>query len=169
MEDYIIVETVYGDVKLMKRYDVDTSSSFYDVYDEADNHLGELWYDLPAYDACTNQMEMIDALEQFTDLVEDAINDNTLAIPLSKEPVSDKVWITTICIYKYGTALAYSDAFKTQDKALDYRQNEAEKWLKDSGVEIDPHSTYTNGLFMEMSDNQRNKIFTVTIKETEIK
>lgn len=169
MEEYIIVETSYGDVKLVKHYDVDTSSDFYDVYDEADNHLGELWHDLPAYDACTNQMEIIGALEQFTDLVEDAINDNTLAIPLSKEPVSDNVWITTICIYKYGTALAYSDAFKTQDKALDYRQMEAEKWLKKSGVKIDPTYSMSSGVFMEMSDTQRNHILTVTIKETNVK
>jgi hypothetical protein len=169
MEEYIIVETRYGDVKLVKHYDVDTSSSFYDVYDEADNHLGELWHDLPAYDACTNQMEMIDALEQFTDLVEDAINDNTLAIPLSKEPTTDKVWIATICICKYGKALAYSEPFKTQDNALDYRQNEVEKWIKDSGVEIDPIQTMSSGVFMEMSDELRNLIFTATIKETEIK
>ena len=169
MENYIIVETTYGDVKLVKRYDVNTSSEFYSAYDEAENCLGELWHNLPAYDACTNQMEMIDALEQFTDLVEDAIYDGTISIPLSKEQEPEKIWITTICIYKYGKALAYSDVFKTQDKALDYREDEAEKWIKASGAKLDRNSTYINGLFMEISDEQRNNVFTATTKETEIK
>lgn len=159
MEEYIIVKTTYGDVKLIKRYDVDRCRDFYDAYDEAENHLGLIW---------ASNMED-EENEHLTEIVEYCIADGTLAIPLSKEPTTDKVWIATICIYKYGTALAYSEAFKTQDNALDYRQDEAEKWLKKSGVEIDPINTMSSGVFMEMSDKQRNMIFTVTIKETDIK
>ena len=159
MEEYIIVGTTYGDVKLVKRYDTDSCREFYDAYDEAENHLGLIW---------ESNLED-EENEYLTNLVEDCIDDGTLAIPLSKEPTTDKVWIATICICKYGKALAYSEAFKTQDNALNYRQNELEKWIKDSGVEIDPIQTMSSGVFMEMSDEIRNLIFTATIKETEIK
>ena len=159
----IQVNTKYGDVILTLCYDV-SKGNFYDVHDYDMNYLGELW-DYPVWD----EDDVTGSLDAFQEKVEEAINTNELAIPFFNEKENNKVWTATICIYKYGTALAYSDVFSTQDKALDYRQDEGEKWLKDSGVEIDPTYTFTNGLFMEMSDNHRNNIFTVTIKETEIK
>ena len=159
----IKVNTVYGNVILTLCYDV-SKGNFYDVHDYDMNYLGELW-DYPLW----NEEDVTGSLDAFQERVETAIDENEIAIPFFNKKEESKVWVATICVYKNGTALAYSDVFSTQDKALDYRQDEGEKWLKESGVKICSSYTFINGLFMEMSDKQRNNIFTVTIKETEIK
>ena len=158
----IIVNTIYGDVMLESCYDV-SNGSYYAAYDEIMNFLGELW-NYPLFD----EDDINGSIEAFRTYIEDAVDNNELAIPQLAEK-SDKVWTATVCIRKINTSLAYSDVFHTQDKAIEYRQDEAEKWIKDTGVEIDPMSTYINGLYMEMSDACRDNIFTVTIKETDIK
>lgn len=45
----IKIKTIYGNVNLRSCYDCDSSSDFYDAYDDNDHHLGELW-NLPYYD-----------------------------------------------------------------------------------------------------------------------
>ena len=45
----IKIETIYGNVNLISGYDCDSSSYFYDSYDDSGNYLGALW-NLPYYD-----------------------------------------------------------------------------------------------------------------------
>lgn len=158
----ITVNTIYGDVTLALFYDV-SNGSYYAAYDESMNFLGELW-DYPSFD----DDDIEGSIEAFRTYIEDAVDNNELAIPQLAEK-SDKVWTATVCIRKFNTVLAYSDVFHTQDKAIEYRQAEAEKWIENTGVKIDPQSAYINGLFMEMADDCRDNIFIVTIKETDIK
>jgi hypothetical protein len=156
--------TLYGQVTLKPCYDC-SNGSFYTAYDEAGNYLGELW-DYPVWDEDDEE----NSAEAFRIRIEVAIDANELAIPLSNtEKETNKVWTATICINTNGLCVAYSDVFHTQDKALEYRKEKSEEWMKTSNVRIDPTSTYVSGLFMEMADEKRDNVFTATIKETEIK
>lgn len=75
----IKVETIYGIVILRLCYDCDSSSNFYDAYDDNDHHLGELW-DLPYYDEDDDE-----SMECLKVALETAIDSNDICIPYDEE------------------------------------------------------------------------------------
>ena len=79
----IKVETIYGNVNLRSYYDCDSSSDFYNAYDDNDHYLGELW-DLPYYDE--NDKESMEFLNVAIDT---AIECNDICTPFDTEKEND--------------------------------------------------------------------------------
>ena len=77
------IETIYGTVKLKLYYDCDSSSGFYDVYDENDHYLGELW-NLPYFDEVDKE-----SLECLKIAIETAIESNDICMPSVEEEKED--------------------------------------------------------------------------------
>ena len=85
----IKIETIYGNVNLRSCYDCDSSSYFYDAYDDSDHYLGELW-NLPYYE--NDDDELIECMKN---MIESAIEFNDICIPSYEEKGEDLIYLIT--------------------------------------------------------------------------
>lgn len=85
----IKVETIYGNVNLKLCYDCDSSSDFYDAYDDNEHHLGELW-DIPYCDEDDEE-----SMDRLKDILETSIECNDIRTPSTKEKEDDLIYIIT--------------------------------------------------------------------------
>lgn len=106
----IKIETIYGNVNLRSCYDCDSSSDFYDAYDDNDNHLGELW-NLPYYDEDDEE-----SMESLKVAIETAIECNDICIPSEKEKEDEPIYLITVIECDNGCVVAESYAYNSMEK-----------------------------------------------------
>ena len=106
----IKIETIYGNVNLRSCYDCDSSSDFYDAYDDNDHHLGELW-NLPYYDEDDEE-----SIECMKIALETAIECNDICIPSEEEKKDNLIYLITGLECDNGCAVADSYAYDSMDK-----------------------------------------------------
>ena len=107
------IETIYGTVKLKLCYNCNSSSNFYDVYDENDHYLGELW-NLPYFDEVDKE-----SLECLKIAIETAIESNDICMPSVEEEKEDED--NTVCLLTILERIGYivtaqSHAFSDMEK-----------------------------------------------------
>ena len=108
----IKVETIYGYVNLKLCYDCESSSDFYDVYDDNDHHLGELW-NLPYFDEDDEE-----SLECLKIAIETAIESNDICTPSEekREDEDNTVCLLTVLERIDHISTAQSHAFSDMEK-----------------------------------------------------
>ena len=107
------IETIYGTVKLKLCYNCNSSSNLYDVYDENDHYLGELW-NLPYFDEVDKE-----SLECLKIAIETAIESNDICMPSVEEEKEDEdntVCLLTILERIGHISTAQSHAFSDMEK-----------------------------------------------------
>ena len=111
----IKIKTIYGNVNLRLCYDFDSSSYFYNAYDDSDHHLGELW-NLPYCDKDDDEL-----IEYMKNMIESAIEFNDICIPSYEEKGEDLIYLITILEYANGFATAESYAYDSIDKCREVK------------------------------------------------
>ena len=106
------IETIYGNENLRSCYDCESSTDFYDAYDENDHHLGELW-NLPYFDEDDEE-----SLECLKIAIETAIESNDICTPSEekKEDEDNTVCLLTILERIGHISTAKSYAFSDMEK-----------------------------------------------------
>ena len=158
----IKVETIYGNVNLRSYYDCDSSSDFYNAYDDNDHYLGELW-DLPYYDE--NDKESMEFLKV---AIETAIECNDICTPFDTEKENDIIYLITLLECYNGCTNVESYAYDSVDKCREAKMiivnAFTEKCDKD-GLKYEVHDA---DVICEIITDDESKYIHITMKATTV-
>ena len=158
----IKVETIYGNVNLRSYYDCDSSSDFYNAYDDNDHYLGELW-DLPYYDE--NDKESMEFLKV---AIETAIECNDICTPFDTEKENDIIYLITVFECYNGCAniesYAYDSVIKCREAKMIIVNAFTEKCDKD-GLK---YEVYDADVICEIITDDESKYIHITRKATTV-
>ena len=158
----IKVETIYGNVNLRSYYDCDSSSDFYNAYDDNDHYLGELW-DLPYYDE--NDKESMEFLKV---AIETAIECNDICTPFDTEKENDIIYLITVfeCYNGYANieSYAYDSVVKCMEAKMVIVNAFTEKCDKD-GLKYEVHD---DDVICEIMTDDESKYIHITMKATTV-
>lgn len=160
MTEYI--STSYGVVQLISRFDPD-EGTFYDVYDENDNHLGELDY-VPSHDECDQ-----DSMDRLKEHIEYSIDWGDIKNPMDSSIISEQVWIVTECERKGMTVTAASYPFKSEKGCKEKRNEIISAFIKSLGDKEYETTDSDDGddQLTEIITNDQSRYLCVTYKFVE--
>ena len=160
----IKIETIYGNVNLRSCYDCDSSSDFYDAYDDNDHHLGELW-NLPYYDEDDEE-----SIECMKIAIETAIECNDICTPSEekKEYEDNTVCLLTI-LERIGHIVtvqshAFSDMEKCRESKIIIVQNYVAS-LVGHNVKYEVHD---EDVICEVESEDKSRYLCVTMRVAKI-
>ena len=156
------IETIYGNVNLRSCYDCDSSSDFYDAYDENDHHLGELW-NLPYFDEDDEE-----SLECLKIAIETAIESNDICTPSEEKKEDDIIYLITVfeCYNGYANieSYAYDSVVKCMEAKMVIVNAFTEKCDKD-GLKYEVHD---DDVICEIMTDDESKYIHITMKATTV-
>ena len=156
----IKIETIYGNVNLISGYDCDSSSYFYDSYDDSGNYLGALW-NLPYYDKDDDEL-----IERMKIMIESAIEINDICIPSYEEKGEDLIYLITILEYANGCVSAESYAYDSMDKCREVKKIRVNEFTdKCNEHELNYKVTDSDVICEIMTENKSNYLC-ITMKST---
>jgi hypothetical protein len=160
----IKIETIYGMVNLKSCYDCDSSSDFYDTYDENDHHLGELW-NLPYFDEDDEE-----SLECLRVALETAIEGNDICMPSVEEDEDEDntVCLLTILERIGHIATAQSHAFSDMEKCRESKIVTVQNYvalLVDHNVKYEVRDA---DVICEVESDDKSRYLCVTMRRAEI-
>lgn len=160
----IKIEAIYGNVNLRSCYDCDSSSDFYDAYDDNDHHLGELW-NLPYYDEDDEE-----SIECMKIAIETAIECNDICTPSEekKEYEDNTVCLLTI-LERIGHIVtvqshAFSDMEKCRESKIIIVQNYVAS-LVGHNVKYEVHD---EDVICEVESEDKSRYLCVTMRVAKI-
>ena len=156
----IKIETVYGNVNLRSCYDCDSSSDFYDAYDDNDHHLGELW-NLPYYE--NDDDELIECMKN---MIESAIEFNDICIPSYEEKGEDLIYLITILEYANGCATAESYAYDSMDKCMEVKTIRVNEFTEKCNEHKLKYKVNDSDVICEIMTENKSNYLCITMKST---
>ena len=156
----IKIETVYGNVNLKSCYDCDSSSDFYDAYDDNDHHLGELW-NLPYYDKDDDEL-----IECMKIMIESAIEFNDICIPSYEEKGEDLIYLITILEYANGCATAESYAYDSMDKCRKVKKIRVNAFTEKCNEHELKYKVNDSDVICEIMTENKSNYLCITMKST---
>ena len=156
----IKIETIYGNVNLRSCYDCDSSSYFYDAYDDSDHHLGELW-NLPYYDKDDDEL-----IECMKIMIESAIEFNDICIPSYEEKGEDLIYLITILEYANGCATAESYAYDSIDKCREVKTIRVNEFTEKCNEHELKYKVNDSDVICEIMTENKSNYLCITMKST---
>ena len=159
----IKIETVYGNVNLRSCYDCDSSSDFYDAYDDNDHHLGELW-NLPYFDEDDEE-----SLECLKVALETAIDDNDICMPsVEEEKKNDFIYLITVLECDNGRATAESYAYDSMEKCREAKMIRANAFAETCDEHELKYEVLDADVICEIMTEDESKYLCITMKCTTV-
>lgn len=158
----IKVETSYGNVNLKSCYDCDTSSAFYDAYDDNDNHLGELW-NLPYYDEDDEE-----SMECLRVAIETAIESNDICIPSEEEKKDNFIYLITILENDKGCSIATSYAYDSMKKCREAKMINVNAFIQNCAEHELKYEVHDSDVICEIMTDDKSKYLCITMKGTTV-
>lgn len=158
----IKIETIYGNVNLRSCYDCDSSSDFYDAYDDNDHHLGEL-YNLPYYDEDDDE-----SMECLKVALETAIECNDICIPSEDEKEDDLIYLITVLEYDNGCATAESYAYDSMEKCREAKMIRVYAFTEKCNESELEYQVNDDDVICEIRTKNKSKYLCITMKGTTV-
>ena len=158
----IKVETIYGNVNLRSYYDCDSSSDFYNAYDDNDHYLGELW-DLPYYDE--NDKESMEFLKV---AIETAIECNDICTPFDTEKENDIIYLITVFECYNGCANIESYAYDSVIKCREAKMIIVNAFTEKCDKDTLKYEVYDADVICEIITDDESKYIHITMKATTV-
>jgi len=159
----IKIETIYGNVNLKSCYDCDSSSDFYDAYDDNDHHLGELW-NLPYFDEDDEE-----SLECLRVALETAIDGNDICIPSVEEEDDDNIiYLITVLEYDNGCATAESYAYDSMEKCKEAKMIRVYAFTEKCAEYNLKYEVLDSDVICEIMTEDKSKYLCITMKGTTV-
>jgi len=158
----IKIETIYGNVNLKSCYDCDSSSDFYDAYDENDHHLGELW-NLPYFDEDDEE-----SLECLKVALETAIEGNDICIPSEEEKEDDLIYLITVLECDNGWVTAESYAYDSMEKCREAKMIRVNAFAEKCDEHELKYEVHDADVICEIMTENNSKYLCITMKGTTV-
>ena len=156
----IKVETIYGNVNLISGYDCDSSSYFYDSYDDSGNYLGALW-NLPYYDKDDDEL-----IERMKIMIESAIEFNDICIPSYEEKGEDLIYLITILEYANGCVSSESYAYDSMDKCREVKKIRVNDFTEKCNEHELKYKVNDSDVICEIMTENKSNYLCITMKST---
>lgn len=156
----IKIETIYGNVNLISGYDCDSSSYFYDSYDDSGNYLGALW-NLPYYDKDDDEL-----IERMKIMIESAIEINDICIPSYEEKGEDLIYLITILEYANGCVSAESYAYDSMDKCREVKKIRVNEFTEKCNEHELKYKVNDSDVICEIMTENKSNYLCITMKST---
>ena len=156
----IKIETIYGNVNLISGYDCDSSSYFYDSYDDSGNYLGALW-NLPYYDKDDDEL-----IERMKIMIESAIEINDICIPSYEEKGEDLIYLITILEYANGCVSAESYAYDSIDKCREVKKIRVNEFTEKCNEHELKYKVNDSDVICEIMTENKSNYLCITMKST---
>ena len=156
----IKIETIYGNVNLISGYDCDSSSYFYDAYDDSGNYLGALW-NLPYYEKDDDEL-----IECMKNMIESAIEFNDICIPSYEEKGEDLIYLITILEYANGCATAESYAYDSMDKCREVKTIRVNEFTEKCDEHELKYKVNDSDVICEIMTENKSNYLCITMKST---
>ena len=156
----IKIETIYGNVNLISGYDCDSSSYFYDSYDDSGNYLGALW-NLPYYDKDDDEL-----IERMKIMIESAIEFNDICIPSYEEKGEDFIYLITILEYANGCVSAESYAYDSMDKCRELKKIRVNDFTEKCNEHELKYKVNDSDVICEIMTENKSNYLCITMKST---
>ena len=156
----IKIETIYGNVNLISGYDCDSSSYFYDSYDDSGNYLGALW-NLPYYDKDDDEL-----IERMKIMIESAIEINDICIPSYEEKGEDIIYLITILEYANGCVTAESYAYDSMDKCREVKKIRVNDFTEKCNEHELKYKVNDSDVICEIMTENKSNYICITMKST---
>ena len=156
----IKIETIYGNVNLISGYDCDSSSYFYDSYDDSGNYLGALW-NLPYYDKDDDEL-----IERMKIMIESAIEFNDICIPSYEEKGEDIIYLITILEYANGCVSAESYAYDSMDKCREVKKIRVNDFTEKCNEHELKYKVNDSDVICEIMTENKSNYLCITMKST---
>ena len=156
----IKIETIYGNVNLISGYDCDSSSYFYDSYDDSGNYLGALW-NLPYYDKDDDEL-----IERMKIMIESAIEFNDICIPSYEEKGEDFIYLITILEYANGCVSAESYAYDSMDKCREVKKIRVNEFTEKCNEHELKYKVNDSDVICEIMTENKSNYLCITMKST---
>ena len=156
----IKIETIYGNVNLISGYDCDSSSYFYDSYDDSGNYLGALW-NLPYYDKDDDEL-----IERMKIMIESAIEINDICIPSYEEKGEDLIYLITILEYANGCVSAESYAYDSMDKCREVKNIRVNEFTEKCNEHKLKYKVNDSDVICEIMTENKSNYLCITMKST---
>ena len=156
----IKIETIYGNVNLISGYDCDSSSYFYDSYDDSGNYLGALW-NLPYYDKDDDEL-----IERMKIMIESAIEINDICIPSYEEKGEDLIYLITILEYANGCVSAESYAYDSMDKCREVKTIRVNEFTEKCDEHKLKYKVNDSDVICEIMTENKSNYLCITMKST---
>ena len=156
----IKIETIYGNVNLISGYDCDSSSYFYDAYDDSDHYLGELW-NLPDYDKDDDEL-----IERMKIMIESAIEINDICIPSYEEKGEDLIYLIRILEYANGCVSAESYAYDSMDKCREVKNIRVNEFTEKCDEHKLKYKVNDSDVICEIMTENKSNYLCITMKST---
>lgn len=156
----IKIETIYGNVNLISGYDCDSSSYFYDSYDDSGNYLGALW-NLPYYDKDDDEL-----IERMKIMIESAIEINDICIPSYEEKGEDLIYLITILEYANGCVTAESYAYDSMDKCMEVKTIRVNEFIEKCDEHKLKYKVNDSDVICEIMTENKSNYLCITMKST---
>ena len=156
----IKIETIYGNVNLISGYDCDSSSYFYDSYDDSGNYLGALW-NLPYYDKDDDEL-----IERMKIMIESAIEINDICIPSYEEKGEDLIYLITILEYANGCVSAESYAYDSIDKCREVKTIRVNEFTEKCDEHKLKYKVNDSDVICEIMTENKSNYLCITMKST---
>ena len=159
----IKIETVYGNVNLRSCYDCDSSSDFYDAYDDNDHHLGELW-NLPYFDEDDEE-----SLECLKVALETAIDGNDICMPsVEEEKKDDLIYLITVLEHDNGCYTAESYAYDSMEKCREEKMIRVNFFAEKCDEQELKYEVHDADVICEIMTENKSKYLCITMKGTTV-
>lgn len=158
----IKVETIYGNVNLRSCYDCDSSSDFYNAYDDNDHYMGELW-DLPYYDE--NDEESMEFLKV---AIETAIERNDICTPFDTEKENDIIYLITLLECYNGCTNVESYAYDSVDKCREAKMIIVNAFTEKCDKDGLMYEVHDADVICEIMTDDKSKYIRITMKATTV-
>ena len=158
----IKIETIYGNVNLRSCYDCNSSSDFYDTYDDNDHYLGEL-RNLPYYDEDDEE-----SMECLKAALENAIDGNDICMPSVEEEEDDLIYLITVLECNNGCATAESYAYDSMDKCREEKMIRVDSFTEECIESELNYEVHDADVICEIMTDDKSKYLCITMKSTTV-
>ena len=155
-------ETIYGNVNLLSCYDCDSSSYFYDAYDDSDHYLGELW-NLPYYDEDDEE-----SIECMKIALETAIECNDICTPSEEEKKDNLIYLITVLEHGNGYYTAESYAYDSMEKCREGKMIRVNVFAEKCDEHELKYEVHDADVICEIMTENKSKYLCITMKGTTV-
>jgi hypothetical protein len=158
----IKIETIYGNINLRSCYDCNSSSDFYDTYDDNDHYLGEL-RNLPYFDEDDEE-----SLECLRVALETAIDGNDICMPSVEEEEDYLIYLITVLECNNGCATAESYAYDSMEKCKEAKKVRVNNFTNECAESELNYEVHDADVICEIMTDDKSKYLCITMKSTTV-
>jgi hypothetical protein len=158
----IKIETIYGNINLRSCYDCNSSSDFYDTYDDNDHYLGEL-RNLPYFDEDDEE-----SLECLRVALETAIDGNDICMPSVEEEEDYLIYLITVLECNNGCVTAESYAYDSMEKCNEAKKVRVNNFTNECAESELNYEVHDADVICEIMTDDKSKYLCITMKSTTV-